>query len=175
MVTNGQRANQTTFNNAFMSRTTNTSTVGKVDLNNAAPESGTAVANTQRELNSLASFLGKALNIVKDALPAWASDDVGAPGDNVFQRVDALTIQGARRCAIQNIGNGATTVVVAFATDWPDALYVIDFCFENVLDSTPIFLQGMVTARDVDGFTVLLNAPTDTPNYKMNYSVKKAA
>lgn len=33
-VSNGQQADQNTFNNAFMSRTSNTSTTGKVDLQN---------------------------------------------------------------------------------------------------------------------------------------------
>ena len=34
-VSNGQQADQNTFNSSFMSRTTNTSTTGKVDLQNA--------------------------------------------------------------------------------------------------------------------------------------------
>lgn len=174
MITNGQLANQTSFNNAFVSRTVNTSTVGKLDLNNAAAESGTAISNSQRELNSLASFLGKALNIAKDALPSWTSDDVGTLSDDIFERVDALTIQTARRAAVFAIPDATQTFTVTFSTPWVDNEYVADFCFENTSDADPIFLQGMITARDADGFSVTMNAPTDTANYKMNYSVKKA-
>lgn len=92
-VTNGQSANQTTFNNAFLSRTTDTSTAGKVDLSNVASESGSAVVNIQRELNSMSSFSGKSINVAKDNKPSWSSNVVGASGDNLFQRADALTVK----------------------------------------------------------------------------------
>lgn len=54
-VTNGQKANQTTFNNAFMSRTVDTSTVGKLALNN----SGSAnIADAQKNLNAVQTATG---------------------------------------------------------------------------------------------------------------------
>lgn len=93
MVSNGQLANQTTFNTAFVSRTVDTSTVGKLDLSNAATESGTSIVNSQREFNALSSYTGKALNVAKDTIPAWTNNDVGASGNNLFQRGDALTAE----------------------------------------------------------------------------------
>lgn len=51
-VSNGQLANQTTFNNAFVSRLVDTSTVGKLDLNNSViADSGPTVTNVQRHIN----------------------------------------------------------------------------------------------------------------------------
>ncbi len=91
-VSNGQTANQTTFNNAFMSRTTNTSTVGKVDLSNVASESGSSIVNSQRELNALASFTGKSINVAKDNIPAWSENNIGASGDSLFDKVDAIDV-----------------------------------------------------------------------------------
>lgn len=64
---------------------------GKVQLLNADASSGAAVTNFQREMNSLASFLGKDVNTAKDDLPGWNNDDVGDPADDVFARADALT------------------------------------------------------------------------------------
>lgn len=90
-VSNGQLANQTSFNNAFISRTVDSDTVAKVDLNNAAAVSGSSVANIQRELNKLNSFLGSITNTAKDTLPTWASNDVGASTDPVQLRSDLLS------------------------------------------------------------------------------------
>jgi hypothetical protein len=90
-VTNGQNANQTTFNNAFLSRTADTSTTGKVDLNNADGASGASVTNTQREVNSLNSFTGRSSGSVFNAKPSWTSNDVGVSTDDLKTRVDLLT------------------------------------------------------------------------------------
>lgn len=174
-VTNGQVANQATFNNAFMSRTSDTSTTGRIDLNNTVPASGASIANIQREFNAIANFLGKAVNVAITALPAWVSTVVGDPTDNIFERVEVLSDLAGRRAAIVAIADATDTVVVAFSDDWPDDEYVVDFCIENTVDADPIFLQGVITDRDASGFTVKLNAPTDSPDYKLNYSVKKAA
>lgn len=92
-VSNGQLANQTTFNNAFMSRTSNTTTTGTVGLNNADAASGTAVSNAQREHNAAASFMGMTLNSAKDVLPSWASSNLGTSSDNLQARVEAIDAQ----------------------------------------------------------------------------------
>jgi len=90
---NGQVANQTTFNNAFVSRTVDTSTVGKLDLLNGAAVSGPTIANIQRELNALASFLGAATGAVYNVTPVWTNADVGSPTDDVKDRADSLTAE----------------------------------------------------------------------------------
>lgn len=74
-----------------MSRISNTSTAGKVDLSNTASESGSAIVNVQRELNSLSSYSGKDINVAKDNLPTWVSTAVGASADNLTERAEALT------------------------------------------------------------------------------------
>lgn len=90
-VTNGQKADQTTFNNAFVSRTVDTGTLGKLALNNADAASGTAVTNSQAEHNSAASFIGKAINAARNALPAWTSSVVGSASDSLFTRLNLIT------------------------------------------------------------------------------------
>lgn len=54
MVNNGQKGNETTFNNAFLSRTDDSDTVGVVSLANVTDaNSGSAIVNTQRAINKL--------------------------------------------------------------------------------------------------------------------------
>lgn len=94
-VINNQPANSTTFNNAFVSRTTNTDTVGKVDLANTDVASGSTITNVQRELNKLNSFLGSTINTAKDATPSWANNEIGLSTDHVKQRADLITAKFA--------------------------------------------------------------------------------
>ncbi len=89
-VSNGQSANASVFNAAFMSKTANSTTVGQVGLNNADSSSGTALTNIQREFNALSSWTGKALNVAKDVLPTWTNNDIGASTDSLFDRADAV-------------------------------------------------------------------------------------
>lgn len=90
-VSNGQLANETTFNNAFISRTVDTSTVGKLDLLNVAAASGATISNIQRALNSLFSAIGFANNQVYNFTPVWTSTVVGATDDTVIERSDLLS------------------------------------------------------------------------------------
>jgi hypothetical protein len=92
-VSNGAPANQTTFNNAFVSRTQNTNTVGKVDLENVQPESGASVLNAQENINSLNAYTGRPANSAHDATPVWTNNDVGASSNTLKQRAEALTAE----------------------------------------------------------------------------------
>jgi hypothetical protein len=89
-VTDGQRGNQTTLNNAFMARNADTSTTGAVNLASSATADGTAVTSSQKEHNSIASFVGKTLNTAKDAVPSWASDIVGSASQTVKARIESI-------------------------------------------------------------------------------------
>lgn len=90
-VSNGQLANATTFNTAFMSRTANDNTTGKKDLQNVEAASGPDVINAQREVNSLNSFTGRASGSVYNVTPTWTNNDVGTSGDDLKERAEALT------------------------------------------------------------------------------------
>jgi hypothetical protein len=57
-VSNGDLANESTFDSAFMFANGDTGTVGKVSLQNTDPISGNSVVNTQRLLNELADTDG---------------------------------------------------------------------------------------------------------------------
>lgn len=89
-LSNGQVADETTFNNAFMSRTDDTNTVGKVDLDNTDVLSGDSVSNIQCFLNAVSSFSGIGLSAVKDFIPAWPDNYVGSSADSLLNRIEAL-------------------------------------------------------------------------------------
>lgn len=90
-VSNGELANATTFNNAFMDKDTDTNTIGRVDLQNTNPASGSDVINAQREINSLNSFSGRPSGSAYNAGPTWVNNDVGSSGDDLKDRSDSLT------------------------------------------------------------------------------------
>ncbi len=81
-VSNGQLANQTTFNNAFLSRTVNTSTIGKVDLlNTSGPNSGENVLNVQQHLNDfMQQFKIYLLTDTNEKLE-WTGGNLDCPED----------------------------------------------------------------------------------------------
>lgn len=89
-VSNGQIADEDTFNNAFLSRTVDTSTVGRVDLGNLVAASGPVMLNIQRILNSFASFMGATTGMAFDGVPTWTGTYVGSVGDSLKARAEAL-------------------------------------------------------------------------------------
>jgi hypothetical protein len=89
-VQNNQLANETTFNTRLMSRTVDTSTLGRVDLLNALAVSGPNVLNVQRNINALASALGIPINQVFNYLHPWVYSYIGLPTDTVVQKIEAL-------------------------------------------------------------------------------------
>lgn len=91
-VTNGQRANQTTFNNAFLSRTAATSsTAAIVTLANVVSASGPSVVNVQREINSLDSFTGRTAGSAYNAKPSWTVVDDFDSTDSLVDRLDDVS------------------------------------------------------------------------------------
>ena len=92
-VVNGTPVDAPTTNAALLAKNGDDSTVGKVGLANTDPVSGTGVTNIQREHNSVAFYAGKALNAIKNVLPAWVSTAAGTGGDDLTQRAEALTVK----------------------------------------------------------------------------------
>lgn len=113
-VSNGESANATTFNDGFVSKTANSTTIGQITLNNADSSSGSQVTNIQRELNAFSSYTGKATNVAEDTVPVWTSSDIGASTDSLFDRIEAihgefpinLTTQVTSTLPIANGGTG---------------------------------------------------------------------
>lgn len=85
----------------------------------------------------------------------------------------AETIQDYSMPKVYSIPNGVNLISISFATARPDSNYSVSFGIE-CNDSNPIFLNGIIQNKTVNGFDIILNAPTDSANYKLNYKVGNA-
>lgn len=80
---------------------------------------------------------------------------------------------GAVRCSVEDLAMGVDTHTVVFSTPLASAAYRPICKFANYADDIDnlVFLNDMVVDQDVNGFTVKLNAPPPTANYKILYGV----
>ncbi len=67
------------------------------------------------------------------------------------------------------ISNGASTVSVTYTSPFANTNYALVVMVRNTTDSSPIFLQPVITAKSTTGFTATFNAPTDSANYSLDY------
>lgn len=145
-----------------MSRLNNTSTVGEVDLNSPSTASGTQVPNSQREHNSIASYVGKALNTAKDLLPTWASDVIGSPNQTIKARIESvqasLQTNNTETSDIRTLTGTATS-----ATDmgtFTGTLLSDNLDIKSLLQEIETALEPITDALDLQG---LWDASTNTP------------
>lgn len=71
------------------------------------------------------------------------------------------------------IPNNTGILSIVFGTARVDTNYAVKFSFE-CNDASPIFLMGIIQNKTVNGFDILMNAPTDSANYKLNYTIGNA-
>jgi hypothetical protein len=93
MVNNGQKATDTNFNNAFLSRTQNSDTVGVVGLNNTSDvNSGAQIVNAQRAVNKLFDSDGTAGEADGNA-KNYANNNFIVDGDSRKVAIERLDLQ----------------------------------------------------------------------------------
>jgi len=153
-VSDGEKVNAAITNAAFVSRTTDSNTTGKLDLENADVASGSSITNVQKELNGQASFVGDATNGAENRVPTWASDVIGTANEPVKDRVESVQAR-----VEQNTTDIATKVDKITSTD--DAVVRFDGTSGDVQDSG-------VTIDDSDNVTIpgdlTVNGTTTTVN-----------
>jgi hypothetical protein len=111
-VSNGQKANATTFNNAFASKTTDNEYAGVQSLNNTSdPDSGAQIYNAQRAINLSMDTLG--LSGETDTAPnTYSSHTVIADGDDrkvAIGKLDQSLGQAVSAIAGKVTGPGSST------------------------------------------------------------------
>jgi hypothetical protein len=163
-----------------MSRTTDTDTSGKVDLNNADGASGDSVTNVQRELNGQDSFVtdSTALNTAENRKPTWSSDAIGSANQAVKERVDS--VQGAVETNQTNITANTNDVADIRTTtgtsdgDTDMGTFTGSIITDNV--DTKTALQELETALEpiLDGLDLQgsWNATTNTPTLTSSVGTK---
>lgn len=90
-IVDGTAVDAANTNAQKLDKVSDDTAVGKITLSNVDAVSGSSVTNLQREHNSAASFMGKALNSVKNDLPAWTANNGLVSTDDLFERTDALS------------------------------------------------------------------------------------
>lgn len=90
-VSNGESANAATFNNAFVSKETDSTTTAELTL--ADSSYSTAVSSVQDELLSIANFSGKTVNSGSADIPSWTDSNIGASTDSLFTKVDSIDLK----------------------------------------------------------------------------------
>lgn len=71
---------------------------------------------------------------------------------------------------VYSMPSGQSSFIVAYDVTLGSSIPPI-FSFANTVDASPIFLIGYISAFSTTGFTVVVNAPTDTTNYQLVYAV----
>lgn len=159
-VSDGQSVNAAISNAAFVSRTANTDTTGKVDLlNTSDAASGSTITNIQRLLNGLASFTGASTSGAYTQEPNWSDNSVGTSSDNLEERSEALTIYAAALSAAKVTGP-------ASATD--NAVARFDATSGKVIQNSGVIVDDSNNVTGVNNLTVTgdltVNGTTTTLN-----------
>lgn len=82
---------------------------------------------------------------------------------------------GALRAGNQSIGNGDDNVEIVFSSPVDDTTYRINIGLVNLIDTDPMFLLYQINEKTVNGFKMKLNAPADSANYRVEYSIHENA
>lgn len=161
-VSNGQLANQTTFNEAFWSKDTATTGTATYRIANTDTASGDPVDNIQKEFNHTASYIGYTLDGAATGVPTWSSDTIGSANDPVKTRVDAIQSQvetnqtniiSLQSAAVQwtkytqaytDFSTAATSVELSLAT-----LSAAEVVHGVVIKHSTAFSGGSITSYEV--------------------------
>lgn len=121
-VSNGQLANQTTFNNAFVSRTAaSTSTVSILALNNGTLASGASISNAQQAINETFDAVG--MTGIGDATRKnYSSNNIVANGDSRKVAIGKLDAEFDSATGHTHTGSAgdAPQISAANLADWND-------------------------------------------------------
>lgn len=118
-VANGQKANSTTFNDAFMSKSANSTTTGVMDFNNSSdPDSGARITNVQQAVNEIFDAVG--MSGIDDATRKdYSTNNFVSDGDSHKTAIGKLdtAIQGLVDYLFPVIGTRQRIVLANNQTD----------------------------------------------------------
>ena len=135
----------------------------------------TLVEGTKIEIVKVTSRVGDVFTIQRGI------DGTSAQSFSIVARVEQRwnkaqiedKIQDHATPKIFSIPNNTGILSIVFDIARVDSNYAVKFSFECD-DLNPIFLMGMIQNKTVNGFDILMNAPTDSANYKLNYTIGNA-
>ena len=175
-ITDGQPVDAANSNPAWLDANADDTAQGIITFANVAAPSGSTVTNTQREHNSIATFVGKALNAVFNSLPSWASNNRGTASDSVKQRVDAIDEAFDTSNAIGHIHNGATSQGPKISTFDLDNINLYFAEFQTTTFDSAVGIDDDVssafTTETPGGATAQEGIVTTAPNNRVELRTK---
>lgn len=70
---------------------------------------------------------------------------------------------------IQELSSGLTDISISFTSSLSNTNYSLSYALVNTVDSIVSSYTSTVTAKTVNGFTINLSGPTDSPNYTLHW------
>lgn len=172
-VSDGQLANETTFNSGFISRNSDSDTVAKLDLLNQTvdPASGADIVNLQKNVNALASALGIPVNQVYNYLFTWASTVVGLSSSSAKDKIEALVLKF--RNTLLNGGHihdgtdgQGPKLSITNVLDINQFNAQMQTVTVNSASGTSMVITSQMTGRSPGGTTTSVGVITTAPNNK---------
>ena len=168
-VSDGEFANAVTFNTQLASLESDNSLAGKQNLADVDPVSGTAIANSQREHNSAASFIGKSVNTAKDNLPAWTNNDVGLSTDDLKTRDEALTL--AFNTSVGHAHDGSLgagkNIDAADLDSFNNYIAVLQTFEKTAASGTSVIVTTQLTGKVAGGGVATVGVYTTAPDNRV--------
>ena len=167
-VVNGQIANQTTFNNAFLSRTAAaTSTVAKLRLENSAiPASGAAIDNAQQAINETFDAVGMS-GIGDTTRKDYSSNNALANGDSHKVSLGKLDLKfggfGVGHAHTGSVGDGDKVSASSLA-DYNDYFVVLQSITVPSASGTTFDVTSLMAGRNPGGGTAVEGVLTSAPD-----------
>lgn len=170
-VIDGQAVSAGVTDPAFIFKNADDITTFNCQLASPLSGDGGTITRPQREFNSLWGFIGGLKNQVLPYLPVWLSNNFGTTSDTIKERIEAIDATAGFRGDSIALASGISTKVVTFSTPFASVNYAVMAQIANLSDSSPQFLQVIVTGKTTSGFTVTFNAETDSNNYILDYRI----
>lgn len=145
-VSNGQKANATTFNNAFLSKTANGTTTGVVTLSNTSDvNSGSSVSNVQRAINEIFDAVGMT-GIGDSTRKNYSSNNYVANGDT--RKVAVGKLDAALK-VVSDLVAALETATTHAVTDGQSATDLTGVTADSSVHSSHIYTYEIIRGTTV--------------------------
>jgi len=109
--------------------------------------------------------------------PLIATHAVNQPIVVTMENTIDLLMGGVGGASVESgqvsVGTGANSIVINFAMAQADLNYSVHKSWFNSTDAYPQFQEILISNKTLNSVTLLWNAPTDTANYKIDYSIHR--
>jgi len=100
----------------------------------------------------------------------------GSEGKYVIVKADGTGVEfssvGVEQAGIEDIGNGNSSVTVAFGSSFANTDYIVTLGLQNAATEDKSAYAMLISNKTTAGFTVIFSGDMDSGNYKLNWIAK---